>query len=47
MTPSEKKINIIKPNKTTCISPRKGGKRPSTEPKNENVNQKQFNGQVG
>ena len=47
MTPSGKKINVIKPNKVTSISPRRGGKGNYSGPKKEDFTQKKFDGQVG
>ena len=46
MTPSGKKINVIKPNKVTSISPRRGGKGHHSESKKENFTQKKFDGKV-
>jgi len=45
MTPSEKKINLIKPNKVTSISPRRGGKGHHSDSKKEIFTQKKFDGQ--
>ena len=46
MTPSGKKINVIKPNKVTSISPRRGGKGHHSDSKKKNFTQKKFDGQV-